>query len=441
MLEMYYADVSMRRVEDITEALWGTRVSPSTVSELNQKIAGQIEAWRNASPTRLSRCAVERPCQDSPFPNELRGHHLNFMHLPITSPFIFVGTCTPKDGAARGIYAMRLDSGTGQLDKPELAAATPNPTFLALHPNGRVLYAVSEAGTVNGKPGGAARAFRLDTGAALIPLNLEATGGPGVTHLVPDATSRMLVSVSYSGGQVISFPLAVDGRIGPCASLLALAGALGPMTKRQDRPHPHSVTLSPDNRFAYVCDLALDKVFAYRLDPAAVSLTPAGESATEPGAGPRHSKISDDGRFLYVINELNSTISVYARDPARGMLMPVQTVPTLPADFARANICAEIRIHPNGRFVYGSNRGHDSIAVYARDSARGTLAFLESISSGGKHPRNFALSPDGAWLVCANRDSDNLVVFRVDPATGCLTPTGHTAAVPQAVCVLFATGG
>jgi len=186
-----------------------------------------------------------------------------------------------------------------------------------------------------------------------------------------------------------------------------------------------------------VCDLGLDQIVRYRLDAATGGLTPAGSTATTPGAGPRHAKFSDDGRFLHVINELDATIAVHAVEPATGALTLLQRVPTLPADFTGPNTTAEIRLHPNGRFVYGSNRGHDSLAVFAREPATGRLTPVELVPSGGGHPRNFALSPDGAWLVCANRDSDNLVVFRVDAATGRLTPTGQGATVPQAVCVLF----
>jgi 6-phosphogluconolactonase len=218
-------------------------------------------------------------------------------------------------------------------------------------------------------------------------------------------------------------------------SVQLLSGKLGPNQARQDKPHPHSVTFSPDGHFAYVCDLGLDKIFCYRLDASA--LVPAGEFATAPGAGPRHSKFSADGKFFYVLNELDGTIATYACDPATGALTAKQAVPTLPEGFTGNNTCAEIRLHPNGRFVYGSNRGHDSIAVFARNPADGTLKRIEIVPSGGGHPRNFALSLDGAWLVCANRDSNNLVVFKVDPVTGRLTATGHTAKVPQAVCVLF----
>lgn len=358
---------------------------------------------------------------------------------------LFIGTYTPsassgpgaKDGGSRGIYAVRLDPATGALSAPVLAAETPNPTFLAWHPDGRTLYALGEGPGPNGQVSGGAAAFRFDAASGqLAALNARGTDGGGTTHLATDAAGRMLVTVSYSGGQIASFPLARDGRIGARASWILPTGTLGPNTKRQDKAHPHSVTFSPDNRFVYICDLGFDRIFRYRADPATGALSLAGETASAPGAGPRHSKFSADGKFLYVINELDGTIATYAVG-ADGALTARQAVSTLPADFKGTNICAEIRLSPDGRFVYGSNRGHDSLAVFARDGQTGRLSLVEVVSCGGQHPRNFNLSPDGRWLVCANRDTNNLVVFRVDPATGRLTPTGHTATVFQPVCVLF----
>jgi 6-phosphogluconolactonase len=266
-------------------------------------------------------------------------------------------------------------------------------------------------------------------------LDLQSTGGIACAHLGLNPAAQTLVLASYNGGQVTSFPLRPDGRIGPAVSTQPLTGPLGPSKPRQDKPHPHSVTFSPDNRFVYVCDLGLDKIFRYQLN--ASVLVPAGTFATAPGAGPRHSKFSADGKRLYVINELDCTIATYACDAVSGDLTAKQVVSTLPAGYAGSSNCAEIRLHPNGRFVYGSNRGHDSLAVFARHPVDGTLSLIEIVPSGGGHPRNFALSPDGRWLVCANRDSNNLMVFLVDPTTGRLTATGHTAPVPQAVCVLF----
>lgn len=362
--------------------------------------------------------------------------------MSASSQLIFIGTYTPKDSPSKGIYAVHLDPATGALDTPVLAAATPNPTFLAWHRDGQVLYALGEGPGPDGKTSGgiAAFDFKAATG-TLSLLNSRGTGGTGTTHLAPDATARMLVTVAYGGGYIASFPLAPDGRLGERTSFILSQGPLGPNKERQDKPHPHSVTVSPNNQYVYICDLGRDLVCCYRLDPVTATLTPAGEFASPPGAGPRHSKFTADGKFLYVINELSGSITTYACEPSTGALTPGATVSTLPADFTGTNTSAEIRFHPNGRFIYGSNRGHDSLVVFARDAASGALTRIQLEPSGGNHPRNFELSPDGRWLVCANRASNNLVVFKVDPLTGKMTPTGHTATVPEAVCVLFAPAG
>lgn len=363
--------------------------------------------------------------------------------MSAASQLMFIGTYTPKDGASKGIYAVRLDLATGALSGPVVAAETPYPTFLAWHPDHRVLYALGEGPGPDGQPGGGVAAFAFNPPSdKLTLLNARGTGGGGNTSmLATDATGRMLITVSYGAGYVASFPLEADGRLGPRASLLAHAGPLGPNTKRQEKPHPHSVTFSPDNRFAFVADLGLDRVLAYKVDPAAGTIAPHDPAfiPTPPGTGPRHTKFSRDGRFFYILNEIDGSISACAYDAARGVGTPIQHISTLPAGFVVTDPdrAAEIRLHPNGKFVYASNRGHESIAVFAVQ-ADGTLKLVEITPCGGKHPRNFELSPDGNWLVCANQNSNNLVSFKVDDATGRLTATGSVVTVPQAVCVLFA---
>ena len=363
--------------------------------------------------------------------------------MSAASQLIFIGTYTSKDVPSKGIYAVQLDTRTGALSEPVVAAETVNPTFLTWRPDHRVLYALGEGPDPDGKTGGGVAAFAFDSASGkLTLLNRRGTGGGGgTTMLATDATGRMLVTVSYGAGYVASFPLATDGRLGERASLIAHAGPLGPNTIRQEKPHPHSVTISPDNRFALVADLGLDRVLVYRIDPATATLTPHDPAfiTTPPGTGPRHAKFSRDGRFFYILNEIDGSICVCAYDAARGAGMPIQHISTLPAGFqvTDPDRAAEIRLHPNGRFVYASNRGHDSLAVFAVRSD-GTLQLVEITPCGGQHPRNFELSADGTWLVCANQNSNNLVVFKVDPATGRLQATGHTAAVPQGVCVLFA---
>jgi 6-phosphogluconolactonase len=347
-----------------------------------------------------------------------------------TTHHFFIGTYTK--GGSRGIYTAKLDSLTGALSDPTLAAETSNPSFLALSPRRDFLYAVHDSPAL-------AVGFAVGSGSKLTPLAKSAPVGTSSApcHIAADATGQSLVVTHYGDGYVGSIPLRSDGTVGEPTIIRHQGRGTDP--ERQSSAHAHSVTLSPDNRFALVCDLGLDKIFTYSLDSSAAKLTPAHPPfiATAPGAGPRHSAFSPDGRHVYVLNEMGGTISAYAYDTTHGALSHLGTQPTLPAGFQELNTTAEVRVHPNGRFVYGSNRGHDSIAVFARDLVTGLLAPVDIVPSGGKHPRNFALSPDGAWLVCANMHSDNLVVFRVDPATGRLTPVGQPVHAPMPACILF----
>lgn len=341
---------------------------------------------------------------------------------------------------SRGIYAVRLDAETGALSTPELVAELSNPEFLALHPDGKVVYALTQVPAPGGKKAGAVAAFALEPGPVrLTPLNVESSGRGQFCHLAVDATGRMVVAASYGDPYVASFPLAADGRVGPVARVLDQTGPLGPQRPRQDAPHPHSVTLSPDNRFAFVANLGVDRVFAYELAPETGGLAPHDPAFTAiaPGAGPRHTKFSPDGNSFYVLDELDNSVTACRYDAVRGIAEPFQRVSTLPDDFNGKSTASEIRIHPNGRFVYSANRGHNSIAVFARDAATGALVQVETVPTGGQQPRNFSLTPDGAWLLCANQATNNLTVFKVDARTGRLTPTPHTAQVSKAVCVLF----
>ncbi len=364
------------------------------------------------------------------------------MLLPVASLLIFIGTSTPKDGVSQGIYAVRLDTTSGAFSAPEVAAETPNPTFLAWHRSIPVLYALGEGPGPDGKISGGAAAFGYDeTSGKLSLLNTRGAGGGNTTHLVADATGKMLITVSYSGGQIAAFPIERDGKLGERTAFITHGGPLGPNKTRQDKPHPHSVTLSQDNRFVFVADLGLDRVFSYRLDPGSANLTPNEPAfvAVTPGSGPRHTKFSNNGKFFYILGEIDGSLTVCAYDATTGVMTPVQHTTTLPDGFkvTDPDRAAEVRVHPNGKFVYASNRGHDSIAVFAVQPD-GTLKLIEITPSGGKHPRNFTLLAGGTWLVCANMDSNNLVSFKVDAVSGRLTPSGHTATVPRPVCVLFA---
>jgi len=350
---------------------------------------------------------------------------------------VYVGTYTRQQ--SKGIYAFRFDPATGKSASLGLAAATDNPSFLAVHPNRRFLYAVNEISNFAGRRTGSISAYIVDARTARLQLiDSVSSRGDSPCHVTVDGSGRMLFVANYGAGSVASFPILKDGSLGEAAGLVEHSGSsIHP--QRQQGPHAHEVVLSPDGRFALVPDLGLDKVFVYRLDKTKSALTP-GAAATaklEPGSGPRHLAFRPDGRFAYVINELRSTVTVFAYDPKSGILTELQTTPTLPKDFAGSSACAEIAAHPNGRFLYASNRGHDSIAVFAIDRREGTIAVVEHVSTQGKTPRHFAIDPTGAYLFAANQGTNSVVLFRIDPRTGRLTPTGEILEAPSPVCIAF----
>ena len=346
------------------------------------------------------------------------------------SHLVYLGTYT-KNGS-RGIYSVRLDSSTGALTTPVLAAETPDPAWITLSPDKKFLYAIHPSAPL-------ATGFAVAASTArLTPLSAApAAAAQPPAHLAVDATGRTLLAANYREGYVAAIPLHTDGTLGAPSKIEHTGHSIDP--KRQGEPHPHSVTVSPDNRHVIVCDLGLDKIFSYALDPAAAKLTPAATPfvATTPGSGPRHFKFSTDGRYAYAITEMGGTIEGFSYTAATGALTRIQVISSLPADFTGLKWGAEVRVHPNGQFLYASNRTHDSLAVFAIAADTGRLTLLEIVPSGGKTPRNFALSPDGQWLLCAHQDSTQLTVFHVDSATGRLKPTPHTADIPMCVCVLF----
>ena len=343
---------------------------------------------------------------------------------------IFVGTYTR--GTSLGIYAVTLDARSGALGTPRLAATTPNPTFIALSPDRRFLYAVCANDAW-------ACSFGIDPATlALTPVQQAPAGtGPTPCHISVDAAGAVAVAANYHLGLAAAFGLNADGTLGkPC--VVAHSGK-GPHPIRQDVPHVHSAYFSPDGVYALVCDLGLDRVYTYRLgrNPASLCTGPASFTTTAPGAGPRHLAFGADGRRVYVINELANTVAAYGYDAPSGRLSPLQTVSVLPEGYQGEAKAAEVRVHPGGRFLYGSCRGPDTLSVFGIDASTGLLSPIETIGCGGKGPRNFTLSPDGAWLVCAHQDSNSLSVFAVDAVTGRLSRSGGMASVSMPVCLAF----
>jgi len=348
---------------------------------------------------------------------------------------IYVGTYT--GGVSRGIYRFDLDTTSGAATEPELAAETTNPSFLALHPNGLVLYAVNEVNHFRGAGTGAVSAFAVDATGRLLFMNQQGSGGADPCHLAVDASGRHVLVANYSSGSLAVLPLASQGRLSPTSSVQSHRGH-GPDPRRQESPHSHAVVFDPAGRFVLEADLGTDRIHVFRFDAASGRLTPNEhlDAALPPAAGPRHLAWHPSGRVLYSVNELNSTVTAFHFDAARGALTTVQTVPTLPDGFTGPNTAAEIAVLPTGRYLYASNRGHDSLAVFAIEPDTGRLTPAGHVPTGGKTPRHFAIDPSNRWLLAANQDSGSITIFRLDAATGRLTAAGRVA-VPDPVCLLF----
>jgi 6-phosphogluconolactonase len=350
---------------------------------------------------------------------------------------VYFGTYTgPK---SQGIYVSRFEAATGRLTPPQLAAEMENPTFLAVAPGGRFLYAVSEVDHLGGKNTGAVKAYAVDAATGkLTGLNQQISGGSGPCHLAVDATGQCLLVANYGGGSLAALPIHADGSLGEATTVLQHAGSSANRS-RQAGPHAHFILPSPDNRFALNCDLGLDKVFVYRLNAAAATLTANDPpfASVAAGAGPRHLAFSHDGKFAYVINEMGGTITVFRYDAARGAMTEVQTLSSLPKDFSAMNTSAEIVVHPSGKFLYASNRGHDSLALFDVDQASGRLTLAGHQSTLGRTPRHFTVDPSGGWLIAENQASDSVVVFAIEAGTGKLKPTGQTLALGSPVCAVF----
>jgi len=370
--------------------------------------------------------------------NVLVGTAFSFLVLSVASADslrLYVGTYTGGGAnASKGIYRSALDLQTGVLSSPVLAAEARNPSFVEIHPNGRFLYAVSEAGG-----GGRVFAYAIDAATGdLTLLNDASTGGAGPCHVNVDHAGKHVLVANYGSGSASVIPIGADGKLAEPTGFVQHEGSsVNPA--RQKEPHAHSVNLSPDDRFLFVADLGIDKIMIYKLDgqTGKIAANDPPFAQAKPGAGPRHLAFGPDGRHAYVINELACTIAAYDYDAAGGVLKEIQTVPALPSGFTGASTCAEVRVHPSGKFLYGSNRGHNSIAVYRIDPATGTLTFVEHETEGIKTPRNFNIDPTGKFCLVANQDGDSVIVFRIDPTTGSLEPTGQKIAISKPVCIRF----
>jgi 6-phosphogluconolactonase len=351
--------------------------------------------------------------------------------------WVYVGTYT-GGSKSQGIYRFELDLATGKATAAELAGKSKDPSFLAIHPNRRFLYAVGEGDNLGSKNAGSLSAFALDPKTGdLTFLNQESSGGSGPCHIIVDKAGKNVLAANYGGGSASALAIGPDGKLAPATSIMQHKGS-SVNKSRQEAPHAHSINLDAGNNFAFVADLGLDKVMIYRFDPAKGTLTPnePPAAAVAPGSGPRHFAFHPNGKFAYVINEMKMTLTAFRYDPEKGVLTTFQTLTTLPRgakgdDFSTA----EVVVHPSGKFLYGSNRGHNTIAVFAVDPETGKLTPRGHQGHHIKTPRNFVIDPTGTYLLAANQDGGSIVIFRINPDTGELTPTGTEVEVPSPVCV------
>jgi len=348
---------------------------------------------------------------------------------------LYVGTYT-EGTRSEGIYLIRMDRRSGQLRRVGSVDAGANPSFLAIHPNGRVLYAVNELEQYNGRSTGAVTAFAIakDTG-ALTPLNEQPSEGGAPCYVSVDRSGRVVLVANYVGGNIAVLPLRANGALDPATQVVQHTGT-GPNGERQAAPHAHCILPDPANRFALAADLGADRVFVYRIDGKLLH-GEGGDAVMRPGAGPRHIAFHPTLPLVFVANELDSTVATLRFDAGRGALFPLDTCSTVPAGWSGTNYPADIHVATSGRILYVSNRGHNSIAVFSVAESTGALVLDQTVSTEGDWPRNFSLHPTGRWLLVANQRSDSVVVFGRDPDNGRLTPTRQRIAIPSPVCLRF----
>ncbi|HQX49509.1 MAG TPA: lactonase family protein [Planctomycetaceae bacterium] len=347
----------------------------------------------------------------------------------------YVGTSTGRGSISQGIYTFLFDSETGKLSEPELAIELASPSFLAVHPSGKFLYAVNARSEGPDPKSGGTTAMKINADGTLTKLNEQPSFG-GACHCNVDATGHTFLIANYTGGNVVAYPIGTDGKLGE-----ATCNIHHEDPTREDaaelRPRAHSINLSSDNRFAYAADLGLDMIFIYELDAEHSTLSPADPPSVSVarGGGPRHFAIHPSGNFAYTNNETSLVATAFSRNAQTGALTVIQDITTIPHGHEGSKSTAECLCHPSGRFLYISNRGPDSITVYSINQETGLLSWVENEPTGGKAPRNFFIEPGGKWLLAENQDSDSVVVFEIDQETGSLSPSGDSIKVGKPVCI------
>jgi 6-phosphogluconolactonase len=355
----------------------------------------------------------------------------------LSAQIMYVGTYT--EGTSKGVYAYRFDNKTGKMTPLGLEAESADPTFLALHPNGKFLYGVNEINTFQGKKAGAVTAWSVDHATGkLTLLNQVSTQSPGPCHLIVDATGKTLMVANYAGGSFTSFPIAADGKLGEAASFIPEQGS-STDKGRQGQPHGHSVNLPKNNKFMLGADLGTDKVMVFKLDPATARLSandpPFG--MVKPGSGPRHLVFAPDQKHVYVLSEMAASVTTFEFNPDTGAMKDIDVESALPADYTGEKSAAEIQIDAKGEHLYTSNRGHDSIAVFEIDRKTAKPKLIQNMSTGGAQPRAFVIDPSGNFLIAGNQKTNNISTFKIDHATGKLTATGDKIDLGAPVTFVF----
>lgn len=348
---------------------------------------------------------------------------------------VLVGTYTR--GKSKGIYSYKFNSATGKLTELGLAAETVNPSYLVIHPNRRWVFATNEVAQYEKERSGSISAFSLDVNTGkLTHLNTVSSRGQAPCHLSIDKTGKYLLAANYSSGTISILPIQADGKLGPVRMAQQHRGSSANQN-RQKEPHAHSVNVSANNKYAVAADLGIDELLVYKLDTKRGALDLHREpTKLKAGLGPRHFAFHPKGKYAYAVNELGSSVTALTWDASAGLLKEIQTLSTLPAGYTEASYCAEIVVHPSGKHVYASNRGHHSIAVFDVNPANGQLTAKGQVKTGGEWPRNFNIDPSGQYLLAANERSDSIVVFKIG-ADGGLTPTGEKADPGVPVCIKF----